>query len=103
MTRPDTYIGIDKDVKGGMTNIGKIILDAWVFELLPESETCEGWQLAQIEALHYKVNTQWDKYGCLVSQLPDAIRQRHERIYNQAITKAKEEGWDGDDEIRDDH
>jgi len=74
--RPDKYVGIDNDINGGMTNIGKIIRDAWVFELLPESETCEGWNLAGIDALLQKVNAEWDKYGCMVSQLPDELRHR---------------------------
>ncbi|MFT5116278.1 MAG: hypothetical protein ACI8P9_005645, partial [Parasphingorhabdus sp.] len=29
----------------------------------------------------------------LVSGLPDDIRQRHGRIYDQAIKKAKQLGW----------
>ena len=103
MARSDKYIGIDKDVKGGMTAIGKIILDARVFELIPETETGEGWDLSRIEALQYQVNAEWDKYACLVSHLPDELRQRHERIYNDAISKAKQEGWEGEDETRDDH
>jgi hypothetical protein len=31
------------------------------------SETCEGWNLAGIDALLQRVNTEWDKYGCMVS------------------------------------
>jgi hypothetical protein len=27
-----------------MTTTGKIIRDAWVFELLPATETCKGWK-----------------------------------------------------------
>ena len=33
------YVGIDDDYFGGMTPIGTIIRDAWVFGILPESET----------------------------------------------------------------
>ena len=51
MARPDKYVGIDNDVRGGMTTIGKIIRDAWVFGLIPETETCEGWNLAGVDAL----------------------------------------------------
>ena len=101
MSRPKTYIGIDKDINGGMTTIGKIIRDAWVFELLPESETCEGWNLSGIDDLLQKVNAEWDKYGCLVSHLPPDLRQRHERIHNEAIQLAKKSGWVGEDETRD--
>ena len=39
------YVGIDKDINGGMTTTGKIIRDAWIFGILPETETCEGWPL----------------------------------------------------------
>lgn len=103
MSRPEIYVGIDKDINGGMTSVGKIILDAWVFELLPESETCEGWNLSRVEALHHRVNAEWDKYGCLFSHLPEEIRKRHERIYAEAIERAKQSGWEGEDETRDDH
>ena len=102
MTRPSTYVGIDNDVFGGMTTIGKIIRDAWVFELIPETETCEGWNQAGVDALLDKVNVEWDKYGCLVSQLPDALRERHQRIHDKAIASAKAAGWSGELETRDD-
>ena len=39
MSKPTKYVGIHKDINGGMTTIGKIIRDAWVFELIPETET----------------------------------------------------------------
>jgi len=95
-SKPDKYVGIDKDLNGGMTTIGKIIRDAWVFELLPETETCEGWNIAGIDALLQKVNTEWDKYGCLVSHLPPELAERHEKIHSVAIQKAKEAGWSGE-------
>ena len=96
--KPDTYVGVDKDINGGMTTIGKIIRDAWVFGLLPESETCEGWNYAGIDSLLQKVNAEWDKYGCLVSYLPEDLRDRHQRIHDAALKKAKEAGWSGDHE-----
>ncbi|MCG6970758.1 MAG: hypothetical protein PVF34_12105 [Gammaproteobacteria bacterium] len=101
MSKPDKYVGIQNDINGGMTTIGKIIRDAWVFELIPETETCEGWNLAGIDALMDKVNKEWDKYGCMVSQLPDELRQRHERIHGEAINKARAAGWSGDHETDD--
>jgi hypothetical protein len=85
-----------------MTNIGKIIRDAWVFELLPETETCEGWDHGQMDVLLDKVNTEWDKYGCMVSQLPEPLRERHQRIYEEAFARAKAAGWSGEDETIDD-
>ena len=101
MGKPDKYVGIQNDINGGMTTIGKIIRDAWVFELIPETETCEGWTLAGIDSLLQQVNAEWDKYGCLVSNLPDGLRQRHERIHGEALEKARAAGWSG--ELETDH
>jgi len=102
MGRPNTYVGIDNDVNGAMTTIGKIIRDAWVFELLPETETCEGWNQGQVDVLLDKVNAEWDKYGCMVSQLPADLRERHQRIHDKAIANAKAAGWSGEHETIDD-
>jgi len=101
MAKSYTYIGIDKDVNGGMTTIGKLIRDAWMFGLIPETETCEGWNLAGIDALLDKVNAEWDKYGCLVSHLPEDLRQRHAKFHGKAIAKAKAAGWSGEQETDD--
>jgi len=101
MAKPSKYVGIDKDVQGGMTTIGKVIRDAWVFGILPETETCEGWNLGGIDALLDKVNTEWDKYGCLFSQLPDDLKERHQQIHSAAIEKARAAGWSGEIETDD--
>jgi len=101
MTKPQTYIGIDQEVHGGMTAIGKLIRDAWVFGVIPETETCAGWNLARIDALLQKVNDEWDKYGCLVSHLPDELRERHRRIHGEAIERARAAGWSGEVETDD--
>ena len=101
MARPDKYVGINNDLHGGMTTIGKIIRDAWVFELLPETETCEGWNFAGVDALLDKVNNEWDKYGCLVSHLPPELAERHSRIYGEAVAKARAAGWCGEHETED--
>ena len=85
-----------------MTTIGKIIRDAWVFELIQETETCEGWNQGQVDALLDKLNAEWDKYGCMVSQLPADLRERHQRIHGAAIVKAKAAGWSGEHETIDD-
>ena len=98
MNKPDKYVGINNDINGGMTTIGKIIRDAWVFGLLPETETCENWNLAGIDALLQEVNAEWDKYGCLVSHLPADLRERHERIHGQALASARAVGWSGETE-----
>ena len=98
----DKYIGIDDDLFGGMTTIGKMIRDARVFGLIEETETCKGWNLAGINALLDKVNAEWDKYGCLVSRLPKDLFDRHQRIHDEAVKKAKELGWSGDYETHSD-
>jgi len=95
-TKPDRYVGIDNDLFGGMTNIGKMIRDAWMFGLIPESETCENWNLAGIDALLLKVNAEWDKYGCLVSNLPPELFERHQVIHKAAVEKARGMGWSGE-------
>jgi hypothetical protein len=101
MTKPKTYVGIDEDMFGGMTTIGKTIRDAWVFGLIPETETAKGWNFAGINALLQKVNTEWDKYGCLVSSLPEELFQKHQKIHNEAVEKAREKGWSGEFETED--
>ncbi|WP_126452692.1 hypothetical protein [Sulfuriflexus mobilis] len=101
MDKPKKYVGINNDINGGMTTIGKLIRDAWVFGIIPETETCENWNLAGIDALLDKVNIEWDKYGCLVSHLPDDLRQRHQRIHDEAIANAKASGWCGEAETED--
>ncbi len=101
MAKPDRYVGIDKDIHGGMTTIGKVIRDAWVFGIIPETETCEGWNFAGIDALLDKVNREWDKYGCLVSNLPEELFQRHQKIHGEAMARAKAEGWSGEIETDD--
>ena len=101
MARPDRYIGIQNEVHGGMTTIGKIIRDAWVFGLIEEAETCEGWNFAGIDSLLDKVNTEWDKYGCLVSNLPPELFEKHQRIHGKAMDFARASGWSGELETDD--
>jgi hypothetical protein len=103
MTKPQTqtYVGIDQEILGGMTSIGKLIRDAWVFGVIPETETCAGWNLARIDVLLHKVNDEWDKYGCLVSHLPAELRERHERIHGEAMERARAAGWSGEVETED--
>lgn len=87
------YVGIDKEINGGMTDTAKIIRDAWAFGLIEESETCEGWLPQGIEDLWRKVNAEWEKYGFRVSALPDDVRERFLRIQEQAVARAKSAGW----------
>jgi hypothetical protein len=93
------YVGIDNDINGGMTDTGKIIRDAWVFGLIPEDETCEGWMAQGIEDLWHKVSAEWEKYGFLVSNLPEELRQKYLRIQQQAMEQARAAGWNPDNEL----
>jgi len=93
MIAPKTYQGIDKDPKGGTTPTGNIIRDAWVFGIIPETETCAGWTLQGIDALYDKVTAAWAPYGHLASRLPPPLRERHRRIYEAAVQRARAEGW----------
>jgi len=98
-SKPKFYVGINNDINGGMTTIGKLIRDAWVFELLPETETCLGWTFQGIDDLLRKVNTEWDKYSCMVSHLPPELAARHQQIHDAAIASAKKTGWSGESEL----
>lgn len=102
MAKPDKYVGIDNDLNGGMTTIGKLIRDAKVFGILDDDETCEGWNIAGIDGLLDKVNKEWDKYGCLVSHLPEELFKRHQEIHNKALKEARAAGWSGEHETEGD-
>lgn len=88
------YVGIHKDINGGMTDTGKIIRDAWVFGIIPETETCEGWRLQGIEDLWAKVQQEWGKYEFQVGHLPEELRERFLRIQGEAMKRARAAGWD---------
>ena len=93
MSKNRVYVGLDQDDSGGMTPTGNIIRDAWVFGLLPEEETCEGWTLGAIDALYDRVYRAWEPYGHLVSNLPEKLRLKHARIYAAAAEYARTHGW----------
>ena len=101
MVNASTYIGINNEINGGMTSIAEMIRDAWVFGLIPETQTCQGWNSAGIDALLQKVNAEWDKYGCLVSHLPPELAERHGRIHGAALETARAAGWSGEVETDD--
>lgn len=100
MNKKIVYPGFHQD-KHGLTTLGRIVLDGWLFGFIPESEDCAGWDLGQMQALTEKVEAEWDKYSNLPSLLPPALRERHAALYDMAIGQARERGWDpelGDDE-----
>ncbi len=95
------YPGIDQDTYGGMTYYGRIIKDAWVFGLIPETETCAGWSHGQLDTLTQQVNAKWEEHGLLPSRLPAELRERYARIHEAAVQRAREQGWNpelGDDD-----
>lgn len=93
MSKHKLYAGIDNDVHAGMTDIGKIIRDAWMFGIIPESETCTGWDYGRLEQLYDQVHKAWQPFGHMVNRLPPDLRERHERIHSAAIERARKAGW----------
>jgi hypothetical protein len=100
--KPAQYVGIDQDINGGMTATGRIIRDAWAFGLIPESETCAGWNAQAIEQLWEKTTSEWSRYNHRVNELPEEIRTRYLRIQQAALEQARSAGWDGAVELSDD-
>lgn len=88
------YEGIDNDPSNGMSDTGRIIRDAWAFGLLPETETCKGWNDQRISALWEQTQEEWRKYDYKVGGLPEDILERYMRIQKSWIERAKEKGWD---------
>ncbi|MEY6432678.1 hypothetical protein ABC977_09705 [Thioalkalicoccus limnaeus] len=87
------YAGIDQETPGTITPTGNIVRDAWVFGLIPETETCAGWTLQGIDQLYDRVTAAWAPYGHLASRLPPELRERHARIYAEAVARARAHGW----------
>ncbi|ODU13672.1 MAG: hypothetical protein ABS91_00910 [Thiobacillus sp. SCN 64-35] len=87
-----TYPGFHHDTHG-ITMLGRIVLDAWLFGLIPETEDCAGWDLQRMQKLMGEVEAEWDKYGNLPSFLPPELRQRHTELYEMATDRAKKRGW----------
>lgn len=96
----DKYVGLKQD-RHGITQLGRVVMDGWLFGFIPESEDCAGWSLGQMQVLMDKVDREWDKYGNLPSRLPDEMQVRHAELYARATERAREKGWNpelGDDE-----
>lgn len=90
------YAGVNDDADGGLTPLGRIVIDAWLFGLLPEEETCSGWTMEQMQVLYEKVYAAWEPYAHLPSALPPELRERHALFYEQRIALARNQGWDTD-------
>jgi len=90
------YVGVDKDTNAGLTHLGRMVRDAWVFGILPETETCAGWNGSQMQNLYEQVYAAWEPYAHLPSRLPEELQQRHTQIYAQAIVSAKNNGWNAE-------
>lgn len=86
------YSGFNEDAHG-ITMLGRIVLDAWLFGLIPREEDCAGWDLARMQTLMRQIETQWDQYGNLPSRLPEQLRQRHTELYAWATQRARQRGW----------
>ena len=100
MNNKMTYAGFHHD-KHGVTTMGRVVLDAWLFGFLPETEDCAGWDMGRMQVLMEKIEAEWDKHNNLPSRLPTELRERHEALYKMAVDRARTKGWDpelGDDE-----
>ena len=94
MTNPKmTYAGFHHD-KHGITMMGRVVLDAWVFGFLPETEDCTGWDLGRMQILMEKIEAEWDKYMNIPSRLPPELQARHTALYAMAVEEAHKKGWD---------
>lgn len=94
------YPGLHND-KHGLTQLGRIVLDGWLFGFISETEDCTGWQLSRMQALMEQVQNEWDKFANLPSRLPPELLKRHGELYDRAIQTARTKGWDpelGEDE-----
>lgn len=94
------YPGFHRD-EHGLTLLGRVVLDAWLFGLLPRGQDCAGWDLQRMQALAEQVQKQWDAYGSLPSRLPEPLRTQHAELYAWAAERARGLGWSaelGDDD-----
>ncbi|NNM70587.1 MAG: hypothetical protein HKM00_11615 [Gallionella sp.] len=95
------YAGLKNDENYGMTHFGQMVKDAWVFGLIPDTEDCTDWDNGQMQVLYERIGEHWEQYANLPSRLPVELRERHAKIYQDAIAHAKASGWNpelGDDD-----
>lgn len=100
MSGKTIYSGFNAD-SHGLTMLGRIVLDAWLFGLIPREEDCAGWDLQRMQQLMEQVNRQWDQYGGLPSRLPPELLARHAELYDWAMRRAHERGWNPELDVDD--
>ncbi|MHB1587106.1 MAG: hypothetical protein ACYCRH_07785 [Acidiferrobacteraceae bacterium] len=93
MTERPLYEGFERDTHG-MTMLGRVVLDAWLFDLIPRTEDCAGWDLQRMQHLMDRVNKRWDECGNLPSRLPPELMRKHQELYQWATARARAHGWD---------
>ena len=49
------YVDVDNDAQDGLTHLRRTVRDAWIFDILPETETCAGWDSARMQNLYEQV------------------------------------------------
>ncbi len=96
MSNLNTYVGLDADLAqgDGLTTAAKIVLDARLFGIIADDETCQNWPGGKIQELYDQVTKAWEPFGNLPSQLPPELREKHSQLYDPAILVAKKSGWD---------
>jgi hypothetical protein len=92
MKETPTYCGFNQDTHG-LTMLGRAVLDGWLFELIPRSEDCTGWDMQRMQQLMTQVEARWDNYGMLPSRLPPELQQRHVELYAWATERGRARGW----------
>lgn len=100
MRESPTYCGFNQDTHG-LTVLGRVVLDAWLFDLLPRTEDCTDWDLQRMQLLMNQIEARWDSYGNLPSRLPAELQQRHTELYAWATERGRTRGWNpelGEDE-----
>lgn len=88
-----TYSGFNADAHG-ITQLGRVVLDAWLFDLIPAEEDCAGWDKQRLQRLMNDIEKRWDEYGNLPSRLPPELLARHTELYQWATERARARGWD---------